>query len=467
MTSRLPTDLPTIVIIGGGFSGTMTAFHLLRQARTGGPFRCAISLIERTGRVGFGPAYATKCSTHLLNVVAGRMSALPDEPDHFVNWAMNSGRAPSGFTKDTFAPRPLYGAYLADILAGEEAVRSADAPLLRRVADEAIALEPAARGYSVRTRSGDVIHASAVLLALGNASPSTPEWPGSKDLESWGRYIRDPWAPDALNVVQPDDRVGIIGTGLTMFDVVLELAAAGHRGPIVAVSRRGLTPKPHHMRPPYITPTIDLERFRSLRGSMIEIHRLNREVTAKGGHWTQTMAALRGVTAEIWSQWSDRDRGRFLARLRTYWDMHRHRAAPHIAEQIGALIRSGRLSIRASKQLLWRPAGRAMLLETAGGPVHCDRVINCTGPDTDITRSTSPLVQSMLAGGLLAPDERRIGVRATATGQIISRNNQVQPALLTIGGWLRPMLWETTAVQELREQARDRARQIAGLIRNG
>ncbi|MBL8744824.1 MAG: FAD/NAD(P)-binding protein [Phycisphaerae bacterium] len=458
----------TIVIIGGGFSGSMTAYHLLRHANAARSAAFNILLIERNTRIGFGPAYATRCSEHLLNVAAGRMSALPDQPDHFLAWATQSGLALPGFNKDTFAPRPLYGAYVADLLAKEESSRTSASPTLERIHDEAAALDMTAEGYAVRTRSGRAIRANAVLLALGNAPPATPAWPGSEQLESWEKYVRDPWADGALRDITPDERIGIIGTGLTMFDAVLEITAAGHRGPIVAVSRRGLTPKPHHMRPPYIIPKIDLDRFKTLRGSMIEIRRLNREVTAAGGHWTQTMAALRGVTASIWASWSQRDRDRFLARLRTYWDMHRHRAAPQIADRIGATIRTGRLSVRGSKRLSWRRDGKSMVMETMGGPVICDRVINCTGPDTDVTRSNSPLVKNLLQSGLIVPDDHRLGIRTTERGETLDHAGKVSPRLLAIGGWLRPILWETTAVQELREQAVERAKALlSAAIRSG
>ena len=54
---------PTIAVIGGGFSGTMVAVHLMRQP--GGPRR--VVLIERQPPAGRGVAYGTPFEQHLLN----------------------------------------------------------------------------------------------------------------------------------------------------------------------------------------------------------------------------------------------------------------------------------------------------------------------------------------------------------------------------------------------------------------
>ncbi|MBU6429896.1 MAG: FAD/NAD(P)-binding protein, partial [Cyanobacteria bacterium REEB65] len=77
--SRRP---PTIAIVGGGCSGALVAAQLLRNST--GPLR--ILLIEQNPPAGLGIAYGTTERRHLLNVVAGNMSAFPAEPDHFVRW---------------------------------------------------------------------------------------------------------------------------------------------------------------------------------------------------------------------------------------------------------------------------------------------------------------------------------------------------------------------------------------------
>jgi hypothetical protein len=76
-----------VVIIGGGFSGTALAVQLLRCGDT----RREITLIESGERLGRGIAYGTTLDAHVLNTRAGRMSLLPDGPQHFVSWLRRRG----------------------------------------------------------------------------------------------------------------------------------------------------------------------------------------------------------------------------------------------------------------------------------------------------------------------------------------------------------------------------------------
>src|ERR1700730_283463 len=84
-----------IAIIGGGASGTPAAVQLLRQAASPrSPLR--IWLIDKHGRHGLGQAYSTEHPAHLLNAMAGQMSALPDEPDDLIRWAAHEASRASG-----------------------------------------------------------------------------------------------------------------------------------------------------------------------------------------------------------------------------------------------------------------------------------------------------------------------------------------------------------------------------------
>src|ERR1700756_5762111 len=101
------------IIIGGGASGVLFAYHLLRLGRAA--FR--VTLIEQRPEIGRGLAYHTGNPDHLLNVRAANMSALPDDPDHFWRWL--SARGPDfGLCPDPFCfvPRRVYGDYIASLV---------------------------------------------------------------------------------------------------------------------------------------------------------------------------------------------------------------------------------------------------------------------------------------------------------------------------------------------------------------
>src|SRR5436305_11789825 len=105
----------TVVIIGAGFSGAVTAAHLLRRG-IGRPL--GVVTINRSGRLARGVAYGTNSPGHVLNVPAGRMSAFPDDEDSFLRFARRIDPDVAG---GTFVPRRLYGEYLEFLLHDAEA----------------------------------------------------------------------------------------------------------------------------------------------------------------------------------------------------------------------------------------------------------------------------------------------------------------------------------------------------------
>ena len=68
-----------VVIVGGGFSGTMLAAQLARRGHRS-------LIIEKAGRAGEGTAFSTSEPAHLLNVRTEVMSAWPDRLDDFDGW---------------------------------------------------------------------------------------------------------------------------------------------------------------------------------------------------------------------------------------------------------------------------------------------------------------------------------------------------------------------------------------------
>ena len=120
-----PDRTPTVVVVGGGFSGTMAAAQTLRRASQAG-LDVKVVLVERRGAIGEGVAYSTREPVHLLNVPAGRMSAWPDRPDDFVRWA---SRRYGEVRPTDYLPRQWYGEYVRESLlsTAEEAGDSGEA----------------------------------------------------------------------------------------------------------------------------------------------------------------------------------------------------------------------------------------------------------------------------------------------------------------------------------------------------
>jgi uncharacterized NAD(P)/FAD-binding protein YdhS len=229
-----------VAIVGGGAAGVLTAIHLRRSKPD-----AQITLIDASGRPGTGAAYGTKEPTHLLNVPAQRMSAWPDDPDHFCRWLDERAVTPV----ESFAPRLAYGRYLQEQLAvADVRIETAGVVGLTPGAPPRIALN-----------DGRSLSADAVVLATGRPEGGMPEslerafapvLALGADPATDGKVVVDPWAPGALAALgaRRPASVLVIGSGLTGIDVALPLMARGATVTLLSPSRRTPTPIPHHGR---------------------------------------------------------------------------------------------------------------------------------------------------------------------------------------------------------------------------
>ena len=309
-----------ITVIGGGFSGTIQAIELLRQTTA------RVTLVERTGRLARGAAYSTRNPEHLLNVRAGRMSALADAPCHFADWLSSRGLGEAA----SFAPRCVYGAYLDELFA-TAAAEAGDR--LQVVRGQAVGVTQTAYCEEVRLASGETLNSDLVILSIGNLPPNVPV-ALTADLPN-GVYVPDPWGGDIAGGLTDEDQVLLIGTGLTAIDAALTLRASGFQGTIRGISRRGMVPRPHDREVDGIP-----ELRQRPEGSLAEITRRVRSNARRIG-WQAAVDQLRPHTQELWSSAPPERRKRFLRHLRPYWDMHRNRIAPEIGDMIEAMQRGG------------------------------------------------------------------------------------------------------------------------------
>jgi uncharacterized NAD(P)/FAD-binding protein YdhS len=466
---RLRLERPTVAIVGGGASGVLTAVHLLRRRS---PVR--IVLVEERPRLGRGVAYGTTCAAHLLNVPAAGMSAFPGEPDHFLHWARS--RRPEAHS-GSFLPRWLYGEYLEWCLAEEIAAARRRTPFTA-IEGRVSALVSGPGGAALRLAGGETLWASQVVLAMGNSA--APAGAGSASARRGP--IRDAWQPDAIADL-PSGPVVLIGTGLTAVDVMLSLEEAGFDGPIHAVSRRGLFPQPHlpvasPATAPLPVPPLPVvpgpeatpERARELVAALRAEVRL---AVALGGDWRSVVDGLRPRTQALWAALPEAERARLHRHALRYWEVHRHRMAPEVAERIERLRRSGRLRVTAGHVLsvtatsggaavTVRPRG-ARAAGTASSllrelTLQGGAVIRCTGPREHLGSVADPLLDGLFAGGDARPGPLGLGLAVDEHGRLLDRAGDPSDTLWALGPLRRGALLETTAIPEIREQAAALAR---------
>ena len=85
-------------------------------------------------------------------------------------------------------------------------------------------------------------------------------------------------------------------------------------------------------------------------------------------------------------------------------------------------------------------------------------IINCTGPETAITKTNHTLLNQLLSNGLISQDKLQLGISVNPrTYQTINASGNLEKDLFAIGGILKGTLWESTAINELRIQCENLA----------
>lgn len=442
-----------IAIIGAGLSGSLLAVHLLSRCRP----EDRVFLIERRAGFGRGLAYSTNNPNHLLNVRAGNMSAFHDQPGHFVDWLTRRSHDPglAQPTADSFVSRRLYGTYIRSLLT-EAMWGGGKGRNLVLVPDTAQSIrarphEPGGAGgrLMVTVGVGRAYPVDAVVLAAGNFPPD----------RSQGAYIGNPWDPEAISGLAADARVVLIGTGLTMIDTVQSLLDAGHKGPILALSRRGFLPRRHRPTRPLSLAAEELPQTTSVARLCRWLHARTEAAAAAGIGWRAVIDGLRPHVPDIWRRLPVDERRRFLRHLRPWWEVRRHRLAPEIASLIDATIASGQLTVRAGRLRAIDAGGERVRLryrDLASGAeeeIEADRVINCSGPESDYRACRDPLLRDLLATGMVRPDALHLGLDVTEDGALVDTTGEPWPELFALGPITRGSFWEVTAVPDIRLQA--------------
>lgn len=447
----------TVIIVGGGLSGVVCAIQVRKLCP-----QTRVLVIERSVRRGPGLAYGEFAEGHVLNVPAKRLES-GTEPT-FREWlAANQNRydldqalaEAGGRLEDVFAPRSAFGDFLE-----ETAARSTQDGVFDWVRAEAVAFLPWPR-RGVVLADGVELEAAAVILATGNESPGPI---GMPSVEQSPRFIANPWASGALNGIAADEPVVLIGAGLTAVDVTLALNRGGHAAGVTTVSRRGLLPRKHKLCPP-----ADPYISKGASGSPASLMRRVRQQVARAvessAPWQGVIDAIRPVTHDIWQHWSVRDKRAFLRHLRAWWDVHRHRMAPRVADRVEGLQAEGYLRIVAGRITGAQEYAQSVELEISRRGqealrLRAPHVVNCTGPTTDVNLLASPIVGSGLAGGYVRRDSLGLGIETNACATIAA-NGEASDWLFAIGPLTRPEFWEVTAVPEILAQGRALAERLS------
>ena len=447
-----------ITIIGGGASGTLLALNLLKYE---GEQRLEINLVEKRPHIGRGVAFSTEEDSHLLNVPAGKMGAYSDDVEHFHRW-LNENEM--DYSATAFVPRRIFGEYLREQL--EEANETkAENVELNIFDDEAVDIGFEDGKANVQLASGDHIYSEKVALAFGNFLPPHPTVPDQSFIES-PMYFQDPWTSDVFASIKPEDAVLIIGTGLSMVDVTMQLYKLRHKGVINAISTRGLLPAVHKLGFTYPSFYEEIKGTTRATDILKSVRKHAKLAQSDGSDWRAVIDSLRPVTQHIWLDLPLAEKRYFMQHLSRYWNIARHRMAPEAALIIDELRGTGQLQILKGRlqKITWEEAiGFDVRYSTIGLDqyVHADVIINCIGSESRFDQLDSRLVRNLMNAGVIRCDDLRYGLDATPEGDLKGSDGKPSDMLYTLGTALKGVLWESTAIPEIRVQARDLARKLS------
>ncbi|WP_052867347.1 FAD/NAD(P)-binding protein [Streptomyces niger] len=459
-----------VVLVGAGFSGTLTAIRLLQFAT--GPLE--ICLLEREEGYRYGGLAFGRAATnweHMLNIQAGRITLRRERPEDFLEWAnaeADRSAWPLKWQYHTFGvacvvPRRIFSQYLAERLRGAVADARADVTL-RELSGETIDVRATGHGgyvvkYADTTCESAGVHelaADQLILATGHLAPV--QAPFYHRIRGHQRFIADPYAPDAqqrFKEVGAEETVLVTGSALSAFDTVVSLVHSGHRGQILICSRGG------HMHDTY---PVDHEHdiWQARRPPFLDAAELTPDVVVEGV--TAEFAHLRaehgeGVPDAIFAErvmkaWepyvieliSRMDAGDVRALLDRYKSLIvTHRTST--VREIGGVVRDRMRGFNGAPQTVhtisaaiqdMRPAedGTKIRVVFADRPdAVVDRVVNCLGNNTDYEHTGNPLWTGLVRQHRYARPQTTThrGIEVGAHGQLIGADGAVTDGLFCVG----------------------------------
>ena len=434
-----------ICIVGGGFTGIAGAIACL--ARVERPFR--LTVVEPAASLGRGVAFGAHHPLHLLNVRTRDLSVRAGQPGDFLNWAfrqLDQGENDAGLHEGlahTFLPRQLFGEYVRERFF-DAAERRKDVEL-NVVRAKATACRPDAGGYRLALDEGKAIGVDVVILATAYGLAPTGT---DLVLTPYSAIDRERFA-EAKSMV-------LMGSGLTMVDVLLSARRDGFSGTATIVSRRRQLPRPHAAKG-VVPQEIGLPRSKRLSLLTAAVRIACEAAEAHGTPWQSIINGLRPSIVEIWQRLPVPEQARFLRHLRPFWEAHRHRLPVEVHRRVQAELAAGRAIFVQGRvtQVTRRGEGYAVQVSRRGSveTLRADLAFDCTGYAPDLQQS---LLRDLISQGLAHPDAHGLGLVVEQNGAVKDASGCPRRGLFALGPLGQGSLWEITAVPEIVAQA-DRA----------
>jgi len=337
-----------IGIVGGGFTGTMTAVQLIDKSTV----PCEIILINEKGSFNKGTAYNPYSDKHLLNVAAKQMSAYPDKPDHFLDWVMQLEEfkhKDKTLIGNSFLSRGIYGAYLCSIW--KEAIKIAESKRIKLsvIENYVVDLDVSENAVTLWLDNHLEVKIDECVIATGNHIPRNPII-GNMDFYKSPNYFQNPWKIESVKNLRKNLPVLIIGNGLTMVDTVFGLLEQGFKGEMYTISPNGYNILPHRHSGLKYSKLVEELRDDMTIFELVKLMNKHIKLIKENDLSAEPIIdSLRPHAQKIWKSFSDQEKDLFMSRLRHLWNVARHRIPLQSHDKIQRLRIDGKLHVYSGK----------------------------------------------------------------------------------------------------------------------
>ena len=368
---------------------------------------------------------------------------------------------------NSFLSRNLYGDYLCDLW--RQALVEAEKKNIQvvEINDTVAGLTYEGQRIVLSFHRAQKVEVDFCVIATGNQIPKNLRITNSAFYQSTN-YFQNPWVKESVINVKTELPVLIVGNGLTMVDTIIGLKEQNFKGEIYSISPNGFNMLPHrHTGMQYTTHIDEMHDNMSLKDLVRVLNKHIKIVRNFGVSAEPIIDALRPLSHNIWRGFSEEEKAKFMSRLRHLFGVARHRIPLHIYDKIQKLRIDGKLHIQSGNLInIVEENGVVEVTyydkkQQTSKTIQVSRVINCTGPETDLSKMENNFISQCIRDGLFSQDELKLGLKTNVENfKLITKEGKEIQNIYTLGSNLKGELWETTAVNELRQQAYELAKHI-------
>jgi uncharacterized NAD(P)/FAD-binding protein YdhS len=230
--------------------------------------------------------------------------------------------------------------------------------------------------------------------------------------------------------------------------------------------RKGLLPKGHRDVPSISIDSADVPFGTNLAYLVRWFRYLVRQTEARGGDWRSVVDGVRPFNQRLSQSWSNYTKRQFLRHLRPWWNDHRHRLPPELHDRLVRAVAGGQVRLIAAEFMGVERRGdqvRAQIRRrgsTYYEMLDVARLYDCGGVSVDVTSSSNPIIQHLVASGRARPDELHIGLDVDENCAVVDSVGKTSEQLSVAGPLMRGRFFEIEAIPDIRVQAAKLAARI-------